>query len=173
MLRLKKLLSVTIAQRPHSEETDINKIENTSVVQSTRVAPSLGEIMCHLGGLERLDQTRLKQAPSDMEDEQDINRHRLTYFAAVSKSIPDLALRPGGRQSSNILSFLALLAKCSPADDQQNIHVKSSVYHSLNRVSWKTRGRNQRTLGHAFITNPDEPPSSHRQLLITDHNQRI
>ena len=52
------------------------------------------------GGLERLDQTHLKRAPSDMEGKQDNNRPRL----------PDLAPRPGARQSSWILSSSALLA---------------------------------------------------------------
>ena len=103
MLRSKRPLSP-------SEETDINEIGNTSVVQSAPVAPSLGEITRQLEGLERLDQTRLTRTPSDMEDEQDINRPRLTYFAAFSRSLPDHAPRPGAWQSSKILSSHALLA---------------------------------------------------------------
>ena len=107
MLRSKRPVRPTVAQRPHSEETEIG---STSVVQPARVAPSLGEVIRQLGGLERLDQTCLNRAPSDMEDEQDINRPRLTYFAAVSKSLPDLAPRPGAWQSSKVLSCSALLA---------------------------------------------------------------
>ena len=57
-----------------------------------------------------MDPTHLKQAHSDMEDEQDPNIPRLTYFAAVSKSLPDLASRPGAWQSSKVLSSSALLA---------------------------------------------------------------
>ena len=56
--------------------------------------------MRQFGALERLDQTRLKRAPSDIGDVQDINRPRLTQTAAVSKSLPDLAPRPGAWQSS-------------------------------------------------------------------------
>ena len=68
MLRSKRSLSLAVAQGPHSEEGDINELGNTTVVQSTRVAPSLGEIMRQPGGLERLDQTRLMRPPFDMEE---------------------------------------------------------------------------------------------------------
>ena len=90
----------------------MKEIGNTTVVQSTqtRVAPYLGEILRQPGGVERLDQTRLKRAPSNMEDEQDNNRPRLTYFATVSKILPDLAPRAGAWQSSKILSSSAPLA---------------------------------------------------------------
>ena len=65
------------------------------------------------GGLERLDQTRLLRAPSDIEDEQDNNRPRLTYFSAVSQSLPVLAPRPRAWQNSKLLSSSALLANDS------------------------------------------------------------
>ena len=65
-MRSKRSLSPTVAQRRHSEEADLKEIGNTSVVQSTRVASSLGEIVRQPGELERLEQTRLTRAPSDM-----------------------------------------------------------------------------------------------------------
>ena len=60
----------------------MNQIENKTVIQpsSTRVTPSLGEIMRQPGGPECLDQVRLKRALSDTEDEQDDSKPRLTYF---------------------------------------------------------------------------------------------
>ena len=107
-MRSKRPLSPTVAQRPHSEETDINEIGNTSVLHTRRVASFLGEVMRQPGGLKRLDRTRRKRAPFDMEDEEDTHRPRLTYFAAVSKSLPDLAPRPGAWQISKVLSSSAL-----------------------------------------------------------------
>ena len=73
-----------------------------------------------------------------MEDDQDANRRQLTYFGAVSRSLPDLAPRPGAWQSSKMLSSSALLqtncvflmisheVKWSFADDHRTMLVNSS-----------------------------------------------
>ena len=90
----------------------MNEIGNTTVIQpsSTRVTSSLGKIMRQPGGPERLDQIRPKRALSDIEDEQDDSRPRLTYFAAASESLPDLAARSGAWQQPRYLSSSALSA---------------------------------------------------------------
>ena len=115
------------------EKNDVNEIGNTTVIQSsqTRVAPSLGEILRQPRDLDRLD----RELPQTSKVKQDNSRSRLTYFAAVSESLPDLAPSPGAWQQSKFLSSSALLAnelhvlddstrrkKKGPAKVNQNNH---------------------------------------------------
>ena len=81
-----------------------NLPKDVAVDLTGQIGPTEKKIMRQPGGQDRLDQTRLKRAPSDVEDEQDNSRPRLTYFAAVSQSLPDLAPRPSAWQQSNQVS---------------------------------------------------------------------
>ena len=137
----------------------MNEIGNTTIIQpsSTRVTPSLGKIMRQPGGPERLGQTCLKRAFSDIEDEQDDSRPRLTYFVAASESFPDLAARPGAWQQPKSLSSSALSAvELHVLDEITRRKLFPCRRHTAEsgHPARVPLGRNQRTAGHEFIMKP-------------------